>query len=225
MAAITRAHIDGLGVRWRCCGNIRLSGNARGRCLRWSFRLGRRHQLYRRPARAHQLRKPTRRSSDAGSAQRVDGPLAPPHARNTAPGCEQTALPGRGQGTLFMTDYGQPLSNGGPASGGRPSRRSRADSYGATGTGDGERALVTVYRARADSPIRRAVNAQAHLRRRKHSPLAMELREGRRRVARRATQRRCTPFKRHCITPQTESLRNKLTAASRAVRSVEAASA
>jgi hypothetical protein len=41
MAAITRAHIDGLGVRWRCCGNIRLSGNARRRWLRWSFRLGR----------------------------------------------------------------------------------------------------------------------------------------------------------------------------------------
>jgi len=41
MAAITRAHIDGLGVRWRCCGNIRLNGNARGRWLRWSFRLGR----------------------------------------------------------------------------------------------------------------------------------------------------------------------------------------
>jgi hypothetical protein len=34
-----------------------------------------------------------------------------------------------------------------------------------------------------------------------------------------------TPFKRHCISPQAISLRNKLTAASRASRSVEAASA
>lgn len=34
MAAITGAHIDRLGVRWQCCVSIRLSGNARGRCLR-----------------------------------------------------------------------------------------------------------------------------------------------------------------------------------------------
>jgi hypothetical protein len=41
MVAITRAYIGGLGVRRQCCGNIRLSGNARGRCLCWSFGLGR----------------------------------------------------------------------------------------------------------------------------------------------------------------------------------------
>jgi hypothetical protein len=39
--ARARAHIDGLGVRWRRCGNISLSVNTRERCLRWSFRLGR----------------------------------------------------------------------------------------------------------------------------------------------------------------------------------------
>src|SRR5262245_34445306 len=39
MAAMTRAHIDGLGVRWQCWDNIRLSGSVRGRCLRWLFRL------------------------------------------------------------------------------------------------------------------------------------------------------------------------------------------
>jgi 'Cold-shock' DNA-binding domain len=37
--------------------------------------------------------------------------------------------------------------------------------------------------------------------------------------------RRCIPFKRHCTSPQAISLRNKLTAASRASRSAEAASA
>jgi len=81
-----------------------------------------------------------------GTDEPVTGRVASPHVSCKA---------GGGQGASSGTNYGQPRRNGAPKAKSEDAHQGdqRADCYGATPTGDGERVFVTAQRRRADSAL------------------------------------------------------------------------